>query len=254
MFFNSADASSISSLGSQCTFQLNPVAYLKKGYEYYFNITDVAIPYVEPNIGRSVGDKYNKFYWNYNNEFYTVTLDTGLYQVIDIQNKINDSINNTLQTNLNLIQLTPVPATGKVLIVATSKLNSFSIPFDGSDNVMNILGFTSAQTDFTASYSGSSMTSANIAALNQLQTILISIDLCSNSYLSGSLSTVTEAITPNVLPYSTITFKDKYHLINSKVNKDSIDSVTITLYDQAFNPLTMPDNFTITLQIYGEKI
>ena len=93
--------------------------------------------------------------------------------------------------------------------------------------------------------------STNQAVLSSLQNILVKCNCTAGAYFNSNHSTIIASITPNVLSYHTIVY-EPYHTIRCAVNKEYIETMTITLVDQDNNAIDMGSmNRTHTPELYS---
>jgi hypothetical protein len=97
----------------------------------------------------------------------------------------------------------------------------------------------------------------NPAFLNTTSSIMMACDICgSNVYKNGSFTNAVASILINADPFSIINFEPRIAL-QCPISRNSIDSITVSLYDQNNNMIDMntngginkPESYSCVLQI-----
>lgn len=255
LFIQSDDSSVVDDNGSSILLNFNPALHLHKieGKNWYCKCVSASIPYISPNIT----NKYSMFLFSYEGNQHILAMETGLYDVMSLQTKMDFMIRQTLNINKSLFQILPDTSTGKVYIKALS--TDFSIQFDnrlGGSNVMQIIGFLPTTPAFIPTYNGQTVVGTNDTHIDQLQVINLHVSFVSSSYQTNQSSDVLCSINPNVTPYSRIQYDPQNPPI-CMIDKQNIYSARVELRDQNGILLNMSlqgykEPWSVNLQVFQE--
>ena len=191
--------------------------------------------YCQPNV-TPLNNQLN--YTTSDNVNHTITFETGLYSLSDINTTVSDFTNKAANGNDSALLFFEADESTSKIIVEFNDINT-SKNCAAANSIMPMLGFPA--TSGVAGVIGNLLTVDGVkgskqAQLNSLQTILVSCNIATDSYINGNMSNVIATFSPNVGPFSNI-YYEPVHPARIKVNASRIDYIKITLTDQDGNPL-----------------
>ena len=240
MFINNSDSNArISSIGNVSTINFNPPIILDSNKTYSARVLSAQILYCFSNIFTGIN---NKLYYSFNGTSYIITFTAGLYSLDNINETISiQTLSNN--DNGNLINIQGNNATSSVYIIFDSP--TLSIDCSQNDSISQILGFPTSTGVIGPFVDQTYYTLGNLAQLNTTSSLNIVSDLnCTNSYKNGNTSNVMASVLINADPFNTIDY-EPHNCIKSVINKKTIETVTVGIYDQNMNNVDMnSDNGT----------
>ena len=256
----------ISKNGSCVTLYPDPVIKLDPKKQYYLRLLSGSVIYCQPNI---IAGKNNKFVFCMNSndlgaaEYHVCYLDTGIYSLADLNEKINLITMN--EVGQNLFYLLANESTSKVYVFFNQPNTAINV--SDSDGIMKILGFNVTLNNhgliggFSSISDASYVESTNKAQLNSIQNIFVKTDIVENcSYLNDHEEPIIGSIQPNTGPYGTIYYTPEFPQ-KCALGKYNIDKITIELTDQdgvaldmTGSDITHNDYQVFTLQIEIDTI
>jgi len=224
----------VSTIGNIVKLNFAPSIPLDDKVDYELRLISANIVYCMPNITSS----NNTLTYIFGGTTHTITFDTGLYALSDINNIV--SLYTGISNNggdSNLIVFSADESTSKIYIF-------FSQPYveincGVSNSIMPMLGFPTSSGVIGGLNIASWIKGAYAAQLNSLQNILIQCDIVNGGYSNTQVSNVIAVVTPNVTPYSTIIYTPYFPISCPVFKRGKIDSITITLVDQDGNDIDM---------------
>ena len=252
--------------GSCVTLYLDPILNLDQKKQYYLRLLSGSIVYCQPNI---IAGKNNKFVFCTNSndlgsaEYYICYLDTGIYSLSDLNDKVNLLTMN--EVGQSLFYFSANESTSKVNVFFSQPNTAINV--SDSDGIMKLLGFNVTLNNhgliggFTTITDTSYVESNNKAQLNSIQNILVKTDIVDNcSYLNDHEEPIIGSIQPNTGPFGTIFYTPEFPQ-KCILGKNNIDKLTIELTDQDGVALDMTGSVTnqtdyeiFTLQIEIDTI
>jgi hypothetical protein len=251
LFVQSDEANYRNNLNSSLTVNYNPAIRLpdKEGKKWYCKCISASIPYVSPNL---YTNHYNVLKYKYNNVLHTVTIQDGLYDISNLQIKMDFLIKSQTGLVTQLFTLMPESSTGSIFIKAN--MTNFSILFDNDSgsNVMQMLGFPSSIPEWHPSYITEMIQGTSDTYIDQLQVINLHCNFVSSSYQTASGSNVLCSIHPDVSAFSRIQYNPPIATI-CEVDTYYIQQAQIELRDQngtLINMLNEP--WACSIQLFQE--
>lgn len=225
-----------------------PVIKLQEDKEYEAALLSIDMYYSFPNIA----DENNKF--KYSNDggqtWKTITLDTGSYELMHINDEIQRQmiINGDYNEDTKECYITITANVTKLKSIVIITNPSYKVDFGVENSIGQILGFSS----FIISHGYNE--SENIVDIMKINSILINIDLISGSYVNGKQSSVIYSFFPNVSPGHKIVERPNPSLIFYPVHKDHINGVRVWITDQDGKPIDLRgERVTLRIQIREVK-
>ena len=251
----------ITNNGSSVTVYFTPNIQLDKKKQYAIRLLQASIVFCEPNITAS----NNVFmYWintddNVNTTQYSYNIETGIYALSDLNEKISLITNS--QCGKTLFYFLANESTGKIYVFFSEP--NCNIVCDVNNCVMQMLGFDDVPREignFTTIDNNSYVESLYKSKLNPIHNILIKTDLVENcAYLDTHMEPIIGSVQPNVSPYNTIMYMNKYPQ-RCNLLKYNIDRFNIQLTNEDNEPLNMTgsnindQNEVFTLQLEIEEV
>ena len=224
--------------GNESSFNamFSPSLELVREKVYEIALVNLETYYSFPNIDES----NNIFVYSPDNgnSWVKIKIPEGNYEIDDISNTIQwemkkrghyDSINEdyyiTISANSNILK--------SVLILE----KDYQVDFNHQDSLAKVLGFTGAK------YTEGFQESENPVNILSVNSILVNIDIISESYVNGKTKNTIYSFFPKVSPGFKIV-ESLVNLVYLPITLDTIDNICVTITDQ--------DNHSLNLR--NEKI
>ena len=214
----------------------SPAIVLDPNESYEISFVTLDTYYSFPNIITGTNDKFT---YTKNGNPVTLTFPQGCYEIT--------TINSTLQTLLGddagkiTISLV-IPQLKSSITIA----NNYTVDLTAKDSIGSLLGFNKRVLN------AGTTTSDNIVAINRTNTIYVTCDLISSSYVNGIPTPVIYNFFPNVPPGYKIIEVNLREDTYLPINKSQISSISIGLIDQDNNPIGFQGD-TITIRFHLRK-
>ena len=227
---------------------IDPPINLGKNTKYEAALLSIDMYYSFPNIT----NENNNFTYSTDDgiSWKTILLDTGSYELKAINNEIqrqlisNDDYNK--ETNENYISITASVSKLKSIVHISNK--RYKIDFNVPNSIGSTLGFNPS----TISYGFNE--SHKIVDIMKINSILVTIDIISGSYVNGVQHPVIYSFFPNVAPGSKIVERPNPSLTYYPVTRTTVDKVTVILTDQNNKPIDLRGEVvTIRVSIREQK-
>ena len=257
LFVSNSDEKITTKNGTQITLSLNPPIMLDPEKRYYASCLECDIVYCFANIFTGVNDKFK--YAEVNNGVltnFTHTFSQGIYTIQAIQEEINRTTQSDVQNNFLFI-LEPDTSTSHIFIHFMS--NTATIDCSGNDNVLQILGYPTTGTLGPVLHVNDFYEADN-CALNNIQNVLVLASFVNGSYQNGQSKNVLASVTPDVAPYSVITYRPQRSIF-VPITQNILDTITFQLVDQDNRELNLgihdvltdkPERFSMRIIIVDE--
>lgn len=221
----------ISEVGTKIRTRFNPLIQLNKSKNYEMALVSLETYYSFPNIDSS----NNKFRYSPDNgaTWITIQVPEGSYEITDINAYIQaimkdnghyDSANNsyyiTLEANNNTLR--------SVLTIASG----YEVDFTIASSIRTVLGFNSQI------YTEGRNESESVVNILSVNSIRVTTDIISSSYVNGGTDNVIYSFFPNVSPGFKIV-KEPSNLIYLPVTLRTISQMETKLLDQDGNLLNL---------------
>jgi hypothetical protein len=174
----------------------------------------------------------------------TITLNTGAYELLAINNEIKRQIivngddESAFNITANISRLTSI---------VTIENPTYKIDFGANNSVGSILGFN--KTIIGHGYNEST----NIVNIMQVNSILVNIDIIMGSYVNGSQSPTLYSFYPNVSPGYKIVERPNPSLIYYPLSRHDISRMRVWLTDQNGDLIDLRGE-TLTIRIHVREI
>ena len=227
---------------SSFTTFIDPPIHLDKNDKYEAALLSIDMYYSFPNIT----NENNNFSYSTDNgnTWKTITLDKGSYELKAINNEIQRQLisngDYNQETNENYISITANVSKLKSIVHISHK--EYLIDFNVSNSIGSTLGFNPS----TISYGYNE--SHKIVDIMKINSILVSIDIISGSYVNGVQHPVIYSFFPNVAPGSKIVKRPNPSLAYYPVNRSTIDRISVVLTDQNNKPIDLRRE-TVTVRV-----
>jgi len=213
---------------------------LEPSYEYEACLLSVDTYNSIPNI---VEGKNNLFKYFNGNQWKTISLKTGAYEL----DAINREIKRQMILNADHADLIKISAEISTLrsivnIYETAGAYQYKVSFE-EGTIGNLLGFTPGILS-----PGYNM-SPNIVDIMPINTILVNIDIIQGSYINGNSSPAIYAFYPAVSPGYKIIERPSPSLIYFPLSRHNISRIRVWLTDQDGNIVDFRGE-TITIRIH----
>ena len=199
----------------------NPPIILDLKQKYEIALTSLDTYYSFPNIDNS-NDTFK--YQKTGGEWKPVKIPTGCYEITaineEIQKKIGIKDVITIKANLNTL---------KCMLFIKS---GYVVDFNVANSLATVLGFNKIQ------YQAGNHSSEHIVNILRINSILINLDIVTNSYIKGIMSPVIYNFFPNVSPGVKIVSIPK-NLVYLPVTVNTIYCMKVWLTDQDNRPLDL---------------
>lgn len=232
----------LSSNRNDFTTFLNEKIVLDQSTEYNASLLCLYMYNSFPNIT----EENNKFKYFNGNDWRTIAIDTGSYEVISINDEIQrQMINNGDYNKTNEEFYINIFANSSKLNSVVDITNaSYKVDFTIANSIGSVLGFNAKTIEHGYNESD------NIVNIMKINSILVHTDIISGSYVNGVKSSVIYSFFPNVPPGFKIVERPNPSLIPCPVHKKQISSIRIWLTDQDNNPVdTRGEKMTVQIQI-----
>lgn len=198
----------------------NPPIQLDKKRKYEIALTNLDTYYSFPNID----DTNTTFRYQKNGGNWTVVkIPVGCYEIKAIRDEVNRQVGNKnilIKANLNTLQC--------MLIIA----KDYTVDFNVTHSLATVLGFNKTE------YTSGTHSSENAVNILRINSILVYLDIVTNSYIKGTMSPVIYTFFPNVSPGVKIVSTPK-NLVYLPITVDTIYRMKVWLTDQDYNPLDL---------------
>ena len=198
----------------------NPPIQLDLKRKYEIALTNLDTYYSFPNID----DTNNVFRYKKNEGTWTViTIPVGCYEIQAIRKEVNRQLGNKnilIKANLNTLKC--------MLIVAANYIVDFNV----DHSLATVLGFDRKE------YTSGIHSSENVVNILRINSILVHLDIVTNSYIKGVMSPVIYNFFPNVSPGVKIVSTPK-NLVYLPITVNTIYYMKVWLTDQDYNPLDL---------------
>lgn len=198
----------------------------------------------------NINETNNTIHYKFNNEFYSINIPPGAYEIEDIQNTIQSLLkkdlderdpNRTHPDGDMLFSLKSNKSTLKCVIHS-----GVTIDFSKTNSIGKILGFKPKILE-----SGRDYESDNIVNITNINSIRIECNLTTGSYINGKLSHTIYEFFPCVPPGYKILEYPK-NTIYLPLSKRVIDEISVQIVDQDGNLVSFM-NELITVRLHLKK-
>ena len=211
--------------------RFNPKLELDRNKVYEIALVNLETYYSFPNIDET----NNVFVYSPDNGNSTVKIKIpeGSYEIDDINNTIQhemekrghyDEINEDYYINI-----TPNTNTLRSVLILE---NGYQVDFNQQNSLAKILGFTGAK------YTEGFHESENVVDILRINSILVNIDIISDSYVNGTTKSTIYSFFPDVSPGYKI-IESPVNLVYLPITLDTIDSLNVTITDQDYHLLNL---------------
>ena len=151
-----------------------------------------------------------------------IILETGSYEISGIQKEIRKQIDGKEDIEVKANRAT---LKCKLFIRKGCKVN-----FNVNNSLASVLGFN------TKEYGPGEHFVENIVNIMQVNTIMVNLDIVTNSYINGTIAPVIYNFFPNVSPGVKIV-QSPINLVYLPITVDTINRIKVWLTDQNHTPL-----------------
>ena len=192
---------------------------LDKSRKYEIALTNLDTYYSFPNINNTNNQfQYKNARW----QTKMIILETGSYEISGIQKEICKKIDGKEDIELKANRAT---LKCKLFIRKGCKVN-----FNVNNSLASVLGFD------TKEYGSGEHFGENIVNIMQVNTIMVNLDIVTNSYINGTIAPVIYNFFPNVSPGVKIV-QSPINLVYLPITVDTINRIKVWLTDQNHTPL-----------------
>ena len=210
----------ISGNSSAITTKYNPPLMLDSKRKYEIALINLDTYYSFPNID----DTNNAFrYKKDQGGWKDIKIPVGCYEITAIYKEVHRQLGNEgilIKANLNTLKC--------MLIIA----KGYTVGFDVENSLASVLGFNKKQ------YSSGTHSSEHIVNILRINSILVHLDIVTNSYIKGVMSPVIYNFFPNVSPGVKIISTPK-NLVYLPITVNTIYYMKTWLTDQDHMPLDL---------------
>ena len=211
--------------------RFNPKLELDRDKVYEIALVNLETYYSFPNIDET----NNVFVYSPDNgnSWVKIKIPEGSYEIDDINNTIQhemekrghyDEINEDYYINI-------APNTNTLRSVLILE-KGYQVDFNQQNSLARVLGFTGAK------YTEGFHESENVVDILRINSILVNIDIISDSYVNGTTKSTIYSFFPDVSPGYKI-IKSPVNLVYLPITLDTIDSLNVTITDQDYHLLNL---------------
>ena len=228
-----------SKMNNFCT-EFNPPIHLSANKIYEAALLSIDTYYSFPNI---TTENNNFKYYNGQN-WKTIKLDTGSYEVQAINDEIQRQMvtNNDYSQERNEFYITISANTSKLKSVLHISNPSYNVDFSVENSIGPTLGFN------TEILNSGYHEFPKIVDIMKINSILVNVDIISGSYVNGMQHPVIYSFFPNVAPGRKIVERPNPSLSYYPVNRHQIDRIMVWLTDQDNKPVDLRGE-TVTIRL-----
>ena len=209
---------------SSFNIRLNPRLQLDREKEYEIALVNLETYYSFTNIDET----NNVFVYSPDNcnSWVKIKIPEGSYEIDDINNTIQhemekrdhyDSINENYYINIS--------ANSNTLKFVLILHKDYQVDFNHENSLVKVLGFTGAK------YTEGFHESENVVNILSIKSILVNIDIISESYVNGTTKNTIYSFFPKVSPGYKI-IETSRNLVYLPITLDSIDRLAVSITDQ----------------------
>ena len=211
--------------------RFNPKLELDEKKVYEIALVNLETYYSFPNI-----DETNNIFVyspDNGNSWVKIKIPEGSYEIDDINNTIQhemekrghyDEINEDYYINI-----APNTNTLKSVLILEK---GYQVDFNHQNSLAKVLGFTGAK------YTEGFHESENVVDILRINSILVNIDIISESYVNGTTKSTIYSFFPDVSPGYKI-IESPVNLVYLPITLDTIDSLNVTITDQDYHLLNL---------------
>jgi hypothetical protein len=199
------------------------------------------------NISAAIGN--NKFYYSndsLNPTKFTITIPDGSYSLSSLNDYLTQQ--QPALSGSVVFSLLPNYSTNKIAIVFTS-ITGYYVHF-GADSPFELMGFTNGQNVPASKNNTSSYVeyAPNIAQFNNITSIKVRCDLTTDTISNGRSSSIIFQTAP-IVEVGSVQTDRAYNIAYCDLTTTRFSSITIQLLDQLDRPITVTEDYSITLII-----
>ena len=192
---------------------------LDKKKKYEIALTNLDTYYSFPNIDLT----NNSFkYQNSKGKWKNITIETGSYEIAGIRKEIHNQVDDKKD-----IDIKPNRATLKCMLIVR---NGCTVDFNVENSLATVLGFNKQK------YKAGSHNGEHLVNIMQVNTIMVNLDIVTNSYIKGVLAPVIYNFFPDVSPGVKI-IQSPTNFVYLPITVDTINCMRVWLTDQDHHPL-----------------
>ena len=209
----------VSGNSSDFITKLHPPLQLKKGADYEIALLNMETYYSFPNIDTT--NNNFKHSPESGSSWFEVQIPERCYEV----DNLNDAVKCLIKNNNHNDSSVDISANTNTLKTVLELKNNYQVDFSIDNSLRTVLGFNEG------TYTGNYQESENIVNIVNANSILVNIDIITDSYINGSMQKTIYSFFPDVSQGFKIIEKPA-HTKYLQVTLDTITNLRISLTDQ----------------------